>query len=86
MNNPDWKGIASLVVMALGWAYTLGIAREQLKANTEDIAAHSKVAFHEGVRSLTEATAKRVTDLEIRSAVINEKLDRILAIVEKNHG
>jgi len=84
--RPDWKWLVSLVIMGLGWAYTLGISREQLLTNTKDIAKHEHLQVHNGVRSITDPIASRVAALELRNAVINEKLDRILFIVEKNHG
>ena len=85
--KPDWKWLTTLIVMGLGWAYTLGIAREQLKENTKDIQRHSELLpYHAGVRILTDANAVRISALEIQQARIDEKLDRILTIVEKNHG
>ena len=88
---PDWKWIVSLVLSLVivggGWAYTLGIAREQLKENTKDIERHIQLTpYHPEVRTLIDATNRRVSQLETQAAVINTKLDQILAIVEKNHG
>ncbi len=83
--QPDWRWWISLAIMAFGWAYTLGIARNQLNDNMIDLKEHRSIEFHEGVRTLTERNGDRITRLEIQQARIEEKLNRILAIVEANH-
>ena len=81
----DWKWWASVAVMALGWMYTLGIARAQVTQNSEALTRHELIPYHGRVQTLTDANAQRITSLEIAQARIDEKLAAILAAIEKNH-
>ncbi len=87
--KPDWKWWVSVVMMAIGlaggWMYTIGIARAQVTSNSEALARHEKIPYHDRVLDLTDANARRITLLEIAQAMIDEKLAAILAAIEKNH-
>ena len=79
--KPDWKVIA---VMALGWAFSLGMWRFQVVANSESIAAHEALIYHNGVRTLTDALDRRVQLVELGNARIEARLEEILRAIEKN--
>ncbi len=82
----DWKWWMAVVVMAIGWGMTLGVIREQVRDNTDDILKHGeRLPYHAGVRVLTDANSERIRSLEIIQAEMNVKLDAILAAIEKHH-
>jgi len=78
----DYAKWVALVLALLGWAYTLGITTQEIRANT----AHRGAKFHDGVRALTDANAERIRQLELGQAKIEVKLDRILIEVQRLDG
>ena len=81
--RPDWKWLSAVVIMGLGWAFSLGMWRFQVAANSEDITVHGKLNYHSGVRTLTDALDRRVQLVELGNARIEARLGEILRAIEK---
>jgi len=81
--SPDYKWLAAMALVLLGWGVNIGILGQQVYQNTKTLETHGTKNYHEGVRALTDANSERIGRLEVRQARIETLLEEIKRAVER---